>query len=379
MIARLDTGEHSPRIGLLIESDGPGGAEQVVANLAERFAARGSEVVVFVPVDGEGWLRERLRGTEVRFDALPLGGPLSPHGISALTKALIRHRIGLLHTHEFGQALAGACAAALCGIPHLITMHGGQYYAERKRRRAALRLAVSMSGALTAVSSTLGSHLQASLKLSAGTVEVIPNGTRPAPGGANGVRPSLGIPSDASLMVAVGNLYPVKGHRFLLRAMELLGAPHSRLHLLIAGRGAEASALEAQASAAGLDARVHLLGLREDVGALLHSADLFVHPSLAEGLPLALLEAMFAARPIVASAVGEIPTVLAEGAAGLLVPPADPAALARGIDLLLSDRDRAERLASAAKVRAESEYVIDRMVDRYAALYRRLRPVAVVG
>ena len=115
--------------------------------------------------------------------------------------------------------------------------------------------------------------------------------------------------------------------------------------------------------------RVHLIGLRPDVGALLQGADLFVHPSLAEGLPLAVLEAMFAGRPIIATSVGEVPAILEHGQAGLLVPPGDPAALAEAIRELLQDRSRAAALGARAAERARREFGATRMAARYASLY----------
>jgi glycosyltransferase involved in cell wall biosynthesis len=115
-----------------------------------------------------------------------------------------------------------------------------------------------------------------------------------------------------------------------------------------------------------------LLGLRSDIGNLLAGADLFVLPSLSEGLPLALLEAMLATRPIVATTVGEVPTVLNGGRAGVLVPPGDAAALAGAVADLLCDPARARRLGAAAALRAADEYTLDRMTERYVALYANL-------
>lgn len=358
------------RLAYLIESDGPGGAEQVVAHLAEHAAERGDQVVVFTPADGEGWLAARLRGRPVAVQALPLGGPFSPTGIAALVVALDRHRCELLHTHEFGQALNGACAARLAGIPHGITMHGGVYFTERWRRRAALRTAAAMSAFLTAVSTPLAGIIRESLGLTTDRVEVVPNGVRAETPPARGARPA-GLPAGATLLLAVGNLYPVKGHRHLVAALARLADRHPHLHVAIAGRGDEADALRAQAASLGVAERLHLLGLRQDIGALLAAADVVVQPSLAEGLPLAVLEAMFAHRPVIASAVGEIPIVLEGGAAGMLVPPADPDALATAIDALLRDRTRAAALADRALARARAEYSSDRMAERYAALYDR--------
>lgn len=359
------------RIAYLIESDGPGGAEQVVAHLAEQAAAHGDAVVVFTPEAGEGWLAARLRGTSVTVDPIPLGGPLSPVGIAALATALRRHRTELLHTHEFGQAFDGTCATRLVGIPHVITMHGGLYGTARWRRRLLLRLAAAWSGAFTAVSSPLAEILRRALGLATERVAVVPNGVPPvvppAPEGG-----ALELPPDARLLLAVGNLYPVKGHRYLIDALALLAERFPDLHLAIAGRGDERPALQAQAERLGLGARVHLLGLRPDIARLLTRADIVVHPSLAEGLPLAVLEAMFARRAIVASAVGEIPAALDQGTAGVLVPPADPAALASALATLLEDPARAATLADRALARARAEYSAATMADRYGAIYDRL-------
>jgi glycosyltransferase involved in cell wall biosynthesis len=183
------------------------------------------------------------------------------------------------------------------------------------------------------------------------------------------VREELGLGRDDRLVLAVGNLYPVKGHRYLVAALGLLHARHPRLHVAIAGRGDEAQGLRLQAVRLGVGDRVHLLGLRDDVPALLAAADAFVLPSLSEGLPMALLEAMFAGQPIAASDVGEIGSALARGEAGLLAPPGDAAALAANLDRLLSDPGYAQHLGEHAARRANAEYGIATMVDRYAACY----------
>ena len=139
-------------------------------------------------------------------------------------------------------------------------------------------------------------------------------------------------------------------------------------------------ALSARAHHHGLGDRVHLLGLRSDVSAVLAAADVFVLPSLSEGLPLALLEAMLAGLPIVASDVGEVGVALAQGEAGLLVEPGNPAALAAAIDHLLHDLDHARHLGESAARRAAAEYEVSQMVGRYLGAYEealRCRPHAL--
>jgi glycosyltransferase involved in cell wall biosynthesis len=186
------------------------------------------------------------------------------------------------------------------------------------------------------------------------------------------LRDELALEPADPLLVSVGNLYPVKGHAHLIDALALLAERHPRLHLAIAGRGELEGALATRARDRGLRGRVHLLGLRSDIPALLAAADIFVLPSLSEGLPLALLEAMFATRPIVASDVGEVSVALAGGRAGVLVKPGNPAALATAIDGILNDPSRARALAESAGTRAATEYDVSRMSRRYLETYEEV-------
>jgi len=257
-------------------------------------------------------------------------------------------------------------------MPHVITMHGGRYYAARIRRRLALRAAVALSRSLVAVSEPLATHLSRDLWIRRARIVTIPNGARFAPAARSTLRAELGLTDDSPLIVAVGNLYPVKGHTYLLEALGRLAPTHPRLQLAIAGRGDLAQVLQSQARDLNVEGRVHFLGLRQDIANILAAADVFALPSLSEGLPVALLEAMFASRPIVASAVGDVPAALASGAAGRLVPPGDAAALAGAIRGLLTNPFEARALGQTAQARAASEYGIGRMVQRYAEVYQRL-------
>jgi glycosyltransferase involved in cell wall biosynthesis len=172
-------------------------------------------------------------------------------------------------------------------------------------------------------------------------------------------------------MVAVGNLYPVKGHSVLLHALAQLASvtPGSSWQVAIVGRGDEEAALTTLAAGLGLDDRVQLLGYRADVPDILAAADAFVMPSLSEGMPLALLEAMFAAKPVVASEVGGVPEVVRSGREALLVPPGDPTSLRRAIQLVFSDTHLRKELGSNALRRAKERYTLAAMTDAYEGLY----------
>jgi glycosyltransferase involved in cell wall biosynthesis len=364
------------RFAHLIESDGPGGAERVLASLATELQSAGSYNLVIAPAAGEGWLAQELRGTGVQVETFRLDRPFSPSFTRRLAETLRRHRVTLAHSHEFTMAVYGAWAARRAGVPHIFTMHGGRYYAERWRRRIAMRLAATFSASVVTVSHSLARHLRRDLWLSDSRIITIPNGVRHTPVAQSSLRDELHLAGTDQLAVAVGNLYPVKGHTYLLEALALLAVRFPRLHVAIAGRGELDGPLLARAHALHVADRFHLLGLRSDIGNVLAGADVFVLPSLSEGVPLALLEAMLAARPIVASAVGEVPTVLDGGRVGVLVPPRDVAALAGALVNLLSDPAQARRLGAAAAARAAEVYTLSAMIDRYVALYAKCLPPA---
>ena len=359
-------------IAHLIESDGPGGAEHVVAQLATALQASGARNVVFLPAHGEGWLARQLDGSGVAVEHFRLERPLSPACARSLQAAFRQRRIDVAHSHEFTMAVYGAWAAWRAGIPHVITMHGGRYYAGRVRRRLAMRAAIALSGRTVAVSTALARTMSRDLWVPPSRIAMIPNGVRGVRAERTTLRDELRLGPADRLLVAVGNLYPVKGHRHLIEALALLARRHSRLHVAIAGRGDTADALVACARERGLGERVHLLGLRSDIAAVLAAADIFVLPSLSEGLPLALLEAMFAGRAIVASEVGEVAVALAHGEAGVLVEPGNSAALAAALDRLLSDPIHARTLGERAARRATAEYDVSRMVSRYVGVYEAL-------
>ncbi len=328
--------------------------------------------MVVLPADREGWLAQQLADSGVAIERFRLDRPVSVRCAQWLTAVLRRHRIALAHCHEFTMAVYGAWAAWRTGAQQVITMHGSRYYAKRLRRRLALRAGVTLGGRMVAVSHELARHLGRDLWLPPSQITTITNGVRCVPVAHSTLRDELRLVREDPLVLAVGNLYPVKGHRYAVEALALLQERHPRLHLAIAGRGEMAEALQQQARDLGVAHRLHLLGLRPDIPNLLAAADIFVLPSLAEGLPLALLEAMFAGCPIVASDVGEIQSVLGDGDAGILVPPADVRALAAALDKLLAAPTYARELAARAGRRASSEYDISRMVARYAGLYNEL-------
>jgi len=343
----------------------------MLLQLAEALRDRGHSVCPVGPANGCGWLADEFRRRGFAPELFALRRRLDLPCLLGLVKTLRRRGVDVVHSHDFMIAVYGAAAAALLRRPHVITMHGGRYFAGRWSRRVALRWATRRSAGAVAVSAALQADLASVLRLPRDTIRVLHNGIRPVVGSPDGVRRELGIGDEEPLIVAIGNLYPVKGHIVLLQALRtLLDRPGlARCHVAIAGRGEENDTLRAYAAAQGFADRVHLLGYREDVADLLAAADVFALPSRSEGVPLALLEAMFAGKGIAASAVGGVPEVVTPEREALLVPPDDPASLASALARLLDDSALRYRLGHAARARADRAFTVETMVDGYLHLY----------
>jgi glycosyltransferase involved in cell wall biosynthesis len=209
------------------------------------------------------------------------------------------------------------------------------------------------------------------------------------------IRSELELPTSTRLLVAAGRLIPDKGYRYLIEAFSRLD--RSDAHLLVAGEGPERGRLEVAIRELGVHGRVHLPGFRQDVVGILKSADAFVLSSLEEGVPMVVVEAMACGLPVVSTAVGGVPDLLGQGAAGLLVAPAerwasgerrsdDPAQVERGVaeltsalSVVLGDSDCSRQLGRAARQRAEQQLDMERVVDSLEALCAALAEARAQG
>jgi glycosyltransferase involved in cell wall biosynthesis len=373
------------RIAMMLESDGPGGAEVMALRLSEELRALGHSVVPVGPAHGIGWLGERYRAAGFAPEHFHLRGPLDPGCVRGLMQLFRRHQIDVVHSHEFTMAVYGAAASRLLGIPHVITLHGSMTVGKALRRRVALRWAMRASRRTVVVSESTRRQFAAEFGVRESSLVVVPNGVTVKPGQSSGVRAELGIPVGERVLLAVGTLEPRKGHRILLQALgDLVRAGlGERWHLIIAGGrgGPEHEPLQRLVGAEGLQGRVHILTNRNDIPDLLALTDIFVMPSLWEGLPMALLEAMLASKAVVASATSGIPEAIVDGRDGLLVTPGSISELAAALRVMLTDPDRRDALARAAGERARREFTARVMARNYETHYGAapaLRELALV-
>ena len=206
-------------------------------------------------------------------------------------------------------------------------------------------------------------------------ISVIYSGIDPAKyaGAAGGsrLRGELGIPESSRLVGTVGALAPHKAQAFLLRAAKKLAQERDDIRYIIVGEGELEAELKALARSMGVDDIVTFAGFRRDIGAVFAAMDVFVLSSVAEGLCTSILDAMASGVPVVATNVGGVPEIVVDGTCGLLVPPADPEALAQAINRLLDDPGLRGRLARGGRERVQ-RFTIDRTVEETERLYLSL-------
>jgi glycosyltransferase involved in cell wall biosynthesis len=360
------------RIAMMLESDGPGGAEVMVLHLAEELRRRGHFVLPIGPAGRTGWLADQFRRHGFTPEVYHLRAPLDPGGVRDLLRLFRQYRIDVVHSNEFTMAVYGAAASRILRLPQVLTMHGGLTVCKALRRRVALRWAIRSASRTVMVSQATRSQFSHDLGIDERELTVIPNGVPVQRGDPTGVRKEFGIEVGDCVLLAVGNLEMHKGHHVLLEALALLGRERATPWKLIiaAGRGgAQHDNLRAQIAQSGIGDHVKIALNRTDIPDLLALADVFVMPSLWEGLPLALLEAMVSKKAIIASATAGIPEAVTDGVEGILVPPGEAPSLAEALRVMIRDPQRRRAFAEAAFVRAEANFTVQVMAARYERLY----------
>ncbi|MGH9381471.1 MAG: glycosyltransferase [Thermoanaerobaculia bacterium] len=364
------------RILYVIDSLKVGGAEMLLLDMLRGYRDQGHRLAVayFSP----GPLEGEVAALDVPASRVSRSGLADPRAVLRLVGLIRRQRPQVVHTHLWKSDLAGQLAAALAGVPvRVSTAHNVDPW----RRRGALarinRLFTSRCQRVIAVSREVHDYLVETRAYQPEKLVTIENGidlTRfdPHRQPPANLAATWGFEPDAPMIGVVGRLEPQKGHSVLLEAAVHVTRELPKARFLVVGDGHLRSELEAQRSRLGLDSRVVFTGVVHDVPATLSALDAITFPSLWEGLPVALLEAMAMEKPVVATTVGGIPEVVRDGVSGVLVPPGDPEALARGLLGVLRDPTLARRLGTQARQVVRQRYSAQTMHRRILDLYSGL-------
>ena len=358
------------RIELVLPYLVRGGMETMVARLARALAARGHEIGVTCTQFG-GPLAEDLGAAGIRVSIVPALGLLTNAYAPRLERWLRELKPDVVHVHS-GTWHKTARAAHRAGVPRVIHTVHGLLDVERWRDTLLKRLAARHTDEIVIVSEPLRAFIAAQTRWPAADLQLIVNGidtSRFHPGPRTGaLRQRAGIPENATVVGNVARLQEVKNHELLLNAFALLVKRIRDAHLVVVGEGPLRSSLTDQVTRLGLQDRVHLIGTQSDTAPLYREFDVYVLPSKSEGTSMSLLEAMACGIPVVATAVGGTPDLLAHGSRGRLVPPDDPVALERALYDVLSD-PASRAVADAARRDVELRYSEAAMVTAYEHLY----------
>ncbi len=364
------------RVAVVASTFGVGGAERVTADVVRRLDRGRFEVELYFLRDagvvGRELFREGFGGCE------RLGKRRRDR--RAMLRLLSRfrrfrpHVVFCLDHHD--AMTAGRLMGLAGGARGLVVASHATALAGRRRLFGLTdRLLMEFTRRVIAVSRTHALHLRSHEGIEPERIAVIENGIdlsawpMASPANRRAARAELGLDEGASVVLMVAGMRPEKGHDVLLEAVARAKDAGRSLRVLLAGDGERRAALEALALSRGIRGDVEFLGIRRDVARLLHASDVVVLPSLVEALPIALLEAMAAGTPVIASAVGSVPELVEDGRTGLLIPACDAASLADRIGYILDDTAGAARMRERARECVAGRYSIDETAARYGDLF----------
>jgi glycosyltransferase involved in cell wall biosynthesis len=370
-----------PRVLHLITSFDVGGTERQAVELLNRIDEKRFDVRLAV-LGWRGPLRRQIVERFPYVPEFPLDSFFNANAVKQLLRlreTMIENRIAVLHTHDFYSGALGVTAARLCGVKAIAAQRHMRLsdrrihdWGTRYIHRLATRLLVNAEG--------IRDHILKMGGVSPDKIVVIHNGLAAPPHDEMdalslrerrraGLLAELGLGAGARVVGCVAGLKPVKGHRFLLEAAAKVMEADPRVHLVLVGDGELRDEIAALARRLGIGARTRLLGHREDSAQLAAAFEVAVLASLSEGLPNAVMEAMAAGAPVVATAVGGVPELIEDGVTGFLVPPANSEALAERIEYALSQADLTDSVAMRGRQFIIERFGMERMVAAVERLY----------
>lgn len=360
----------------LAGSAGYGGGERYLELLCDRLDRARYRALLICPEAGPFVGRMKERGVETHLVHLaPLFNPVA---LWRLTRLLVRERVTILQTHGARANFYGRIAGRLAGVPVIIsTVHNSlKDYEVRPFKRwlymYLLRLTLPLVHRIICVSDANRRDLIEECPAVAAKTQTVYNGVDPSAFPSQPdrqtVRQELGT-TQGPVLVTIGRLTDQKGHRYLLQALPRLLETWPQLCCVFVGEGELRDALYDMAIDLGVEQACRFVGVREDIADILAAADLFVLPSLSEGFPFVLLEALAMGRPVVASRVNGVPELIEDHKTGLLVPARDPQALAAAIREVLRDPTAASKMGADGRAVVRERFTVDRMVANTTAIF----------
>lgn len=383
------------RVVHIIEALGPGGAERLLyTNLKHLDPARVQSTVFTVYSEATHW-REAIEQLGVTVISLNCAGPRQlPAAIKTFRAWLRANQPDLIHSHLWAANVVARVAGRLVGVPVVSSIHNPDHEPDAWADGAAVsgrkRLAAKSidrwtarfgSQRMIAVSDYVKHSAHRHLGFALDRIDLVYNPidldslSKPADKSRSEILRECGLPPEALLLLNVARVSPQKGLIYAVRALPRILEAFPNAHLVSVGATTDPAWLEQltrEAESTGVAGHVHILGTRRDVQDFLAACDLFIFPSLYEGLGIALIEAMAAGCACVASSAGPITEIIQHDRDGVLVPPADEKSLADAVCALLADEERRKRLGEAARVTARERFEPQQAAARLTEIYESI-------
>lgn len=379
----------------IIEALGPGGAERLLHTNLKHFDQSRVRSTVFTVYPHATHWREPIEELGVEVVSLNCESPRQlPAAIRKFRAWLRVHRPDLIHSHLWAANVVARVAGRLAGVPVVSSIHNPDHEAEAwadgadvsTRKRLAAKTIDRWTARfgnqrLIAVSDYVKHSAHRHLKFALDDIDLVYNPidldvlSQPPAKSRDEILRESGLPAGALMLLNVARVSPQKGLIYAVRALPRILEQFPNAHLVSVGATTDPPWLEQlkrEAQSTGVAEHVHILGTRRDVQDFLAACDLFIFPSLYEGLGIALIEAMAAGCACVASEAGPIPEIVEHDRDAVLVPPADHLALADAVCRLLGDADYRKRLGDAARVTARERFQPQKAAERLTQIYESI-------
>jgi len=356
----------------LVEDLKIGGLERVIASIAYGLDRKRYDIEVWC-FSGRGDIAEELTGNGAKVKMIDIRSCYNPFSILKLASLFKEYKPDIVHTHTYFGNTIGRVAAKLAGVPAVVT-HVHSIYRDYAAKHLLIERFLSVfADKIICCSEAVKDFVVKREKIHSKKVIVIYNGALPAesdnPEDMSNYRKAHGIDGTDIVLSTVASLRVQKGHKYFLDGLAHVVKKHNNVKYLIAGEGPLRKELEEYVDKLGLSSNVVFLGTEKNIQTLLGITDIFVLPSLVEGLSLAAVEAMAYGKPIVASRTGGLPEVVTDSVTGYLVPPEDSEGIARRINELIDDKDKRMIMGAEAKKVFEKKFNIKIMLSRIEGLY----------
>lgn len=352
-----------------------GGTEQQLLDFITEMDRSRYDVIVCPLVSGGGLFREFERAN-IPIVVVGRKHKYDPFILWRLIKIIKQERVDILHTFLYTANFWGRIAGQLAGVPIIIASERGVDISKKRFHFFIDRIISPWTNLIITNAEWLKKFYTQNACINPDKFKIIHNGIKldrfHVHVNEEHKKRELKIPSNYSVVCTIGRLHPLKGHQFLLQAAQKVLKSDNNVIFLIVGDGIMRNQLESLAEQLQIGDYVRFTGFRRDIGEILSITDVFAFPTLSEGLPNVLLEAMAMKKPIVATNIDGNREIIEDNVTGILVPPENSKQLADGILRLLRDRELAARLARSGHCKLEKDFAFDVMVQKIQNTYEEL-------